>query len=63
MSTSQSSVVAGVGVGVGVAVVLLVVMMGVLGVGLYCVWRRRHTSKMILLATDNGDTNLLDNSY
>ena len=43
---SQSSVGAGVGVGVGAAVVLLVVM-GVLGVGLFCVWRRRHPSKVV----------------
>ena len=62
---SRSSVGAGVGVGVGVAVVLLVVMMGVvLGVGLFCVWRRRHTFKMIPLATlDNEDMDLVDNSY
>ena len=44
---SQSSVGAGVGVGVGAAVVLLVVV-GVLGVGLFCVWRRRHPSKVVL---------------
>ena len=44
---SQSSVGAGVGVGVGAAVVLLVVV-GVLGVGLFCVWRRRHASKVVL---------------
>ena len=44
---SQSSVGAGVGVGVGDAVVLLVVV-GVLGVGLFCVWRRGHPSKVVL---------------
>ena len=44
---SQSSVGAGVGVGVVAAVVLLVVV-GVLGVGLFCVWRRRHPSKVVL---------------
>ena len=38
---------AGVGVGVGAAVVLLVVV-GVLGVGLFCVWRRRHSSKVVI---------------
>ena len=43
---SQSSVVAGVSVGVGAVVVLLVVV-GVLGVGLFCVWRR-HPSKVVL---------------
>ena len=46
---SQSSVGTGVGVGVGAAVVLLVVV-GVLGVGLFCVWRKRHPSKMTLPA-------------
>ena len=44
---SQSSVGAGVDVGVGAAVVLLVVV-GVLGVGLFCVWRRRHLSKVVI---------------
>ena len=44
---SQSSVGTGVGVGVGAAVVLLVVV-GVLGVGLFCVWRRRHPSKVVI---------------
>ena len=44
---SQSSVGAGVDVGVGAAVVLLVVV-GVLGVGLFCVWRRKHPSKVVL---------------
>lgn len=44
---SQSSVGAGVGVGVGAAVVLLVVV-GVLGVGLFFVWKRRHASKVVL---------------
>ena len=36
-----------VGVGVGAAVVLLVVV-GVLGVGLFCVWRRRRPSKVVV---------------
>ena len=44
---SQSSVGAGVGVGVGAAGVLLVVV-GVLGVGLFCMWKRRHASKVVL---------------
>ena len=58
---SQSSVGAGVGVGVGAAVVLLVVV-GVLGVGLFCVWRRRHPSKVVLPPpAANGDMDHLDN--
>ena len=58
---SQSSVGAGVGVGVGAAVVLLVVV-GVLGVGLFCVWRRRHPSKVVLPApAANGDMDHKDN--
>ena len=53
---------AGVGVGVGAAVVVLVVV-GVLGVGLFCVWRRRHTSKVVLPAPAAKRENLdhLDN--
>ena len=58
---SQSSVGAGVGVGVGAAVVLLVVV-GVLGVGLFCVWRRRHPSKVVLPPpAASRDVNHLDN--
>ena len=56
---SQSSVGAGVGVGVGAAVVLLVVV-SVLVVGLFCVWRRRHPSKVVI-STGNvtyGMTNM-----
>ena len=51
---SQSSVGAGVGVGVGAAVVLLVVV-GVLGVGLFCVWRRKHPSKVVIPAPLTND--------
>ena len=58
---SRSSVGAGVGVGVGAAVVLLVVV-GVLGVGLFCVWRRRHPSKVVLPSpTASRDIDHLDN--
>ena len=54
---SQSLVVgAGVGVGVGAAVVLLVVV-GVLGVGLFCVWRRRYPSKVVI-STGNVTYNM-----
>lgn len=60
-SGSQSSV--GIGVALGATVVLLVVV-GVLGVGLFCVWRRRHTSQMMLLATaTKEDVDLLYDSY
>ena len=45
----QSSVGTGVGVSVGAAVALLIVV-GVLGVGLFCVWRKRHPSKVTLPA-------------
>ena len=62
-SGSQSSVGVGVGGGVGAAVVVLLVVT-VLGVGLFVVWRRRNTSKLVLQpsAPANGGVGHLDNT-
>lgn len=54
---SQSSV--GIGVGVGAALVLLVAV-GVLGVGLFCVWRR-HPSKVVPALASSEDMGHLNN--